>query len=103
MAGRPSIAAPLRFLGRVALFLWLTGVALVHFVAPLYLLAIYPRVPDGRVGRYGLNLVSPAIQNFWFRLFVCGLFVVIGLLIVRATLRSIRKEPARARSSENAA
>jgi hypothetical protein len=92
MAYRPSIAAPLRFLGRVALFLWLTGVVLVHFVAPLYLLAIYPRVPDTGVTRYGLSLASPAIQNFWFRLFICGLFVMLGLLIVRATLRSIRKK-----------
>jgi hypothetical protein len=95
IAADASVISIFKALTRVALTLWLATVVLVHFVAPLYLLAIYPRMPEGRVGRYGMSITSPGMENFWVRLLMCGVFVALGLLIVRATLRAIEKRPPR--------
>ena len=82
-----------RFCATITLTLWALSIALVHFILPLYLLAIYPRVPEGLVRLFGVPLNSPAITNFWYRLAVCALFVALGLLFSIATLRAIAGKP----------
>jgi hypothetical protein len=84
------MTAVLRFLGRIALFLWVMAVVLSTIVGPLYLLAIFPRLPEGPTGRLlGISLSSPALLNFWYRLAFCGLGVALGIAIIFATLRAL--------------
>jgi hypothetical protein len=78
----------LRALRVFALTLWLSGLVLACFVAPLYLLAIYPELPESFGRGFGRAMSGPALQNFWYRLLVCALFVGLGLIGLLATLKA---------------
>ncbi|KRI01384.1 hypothetical protein AO057_08795 [Curvibacter sp. PAE-UM] len=61
--------------------------ALTFFVVPLYLVAIYPDVPQPylnfkRYIGYGVVSGEPSALGFFYRLTSCGLMVSLGLLIV---------------------
>ena len=67
---------------RIAAALWYLLVAIVFFVMPLYLLAIYPESPPLPHWRAGANFRDLALQNFWYRLAFCGGAMALGLLIL---------------------
>ena len=77
----------LRALRVIALTLWLSGLFLACFVAPLYMLAIYPDLPEGFGRGFGRAISGPALQNFWYRLLVCAVFVGLGFIGLLATLK----------------
>ena len=78
----------LRALRVIVLILWLSGLVLACFVAPLYLLAIYPDLPENLSRGFGRAMSGPALQNFWYRLLVCALFVGLGFIGLLATLKA---------------
>jgi hypothetical protein len=62
--------------------------ALSFFVIPLYLVAIYPDVPQPyfRMMRglgYGVIKAQPSELGYWYRLVGCAAVIVLGLLMVR--------------------
>lgn len=71
----------------------LVGFVLVFFVAPLYLLAIYPDIPEPFLHfrrtafPYGVVDASPSIASFLMRLIGCGAMILIGLLFAHRWLR----------------
>lgn len=89
-----------RFLGA-----WLlVGFVLVFFVAPLYLLAIYPDIPEPFVRfrttafPYGVVDAPPSIASFLMRLIGCGAMIFIGLLFAYRWLRDPKAAAAKKRS-----
>jgi hypothetical protein len=64
---------------------------LSFFAVPLYLIAIYPRVPDAyyrfsRLFGYGVVQAPASELGFWYRLVGCGAVVLLGLLLTRRWL-----------------
>jgi len=65
---------------------------LAFFVLPLYLIAIYPDVPEPylRVRKglgYGVVQAPASELGFWYRLAACGATISLGLLLVWDWLR----------------
>jgi len=70
--------------------------ALTFFVVPLYLVAIYPEVPEPyyrfvRSLGYGVVHGPPSTIDFWYRILGCGTVIILGLLIVTREIRDIRR------------
>jgi hypothetical protein len=66
--------------------------ALAFFVVPLYLISIYPEVPEPyyRVMRglgYGVVRAPASELGYWFRFLGCGAIIALGLLVVGNWLR----------------
>ena len=78
----------LRAMRVVALMFWWSGLVLACFVAPLYLLAIYPDTPENLGRGFGRAMSGPAMQNFWYRLLVCAFFMGLGVVGILATLKA---------------
>lgn len=97
------------------LFAWIFGFfrvwlslcfALIFFVVPLYLIAIYPEMPQPyiRASRYfGYGLISgdPSALGFFYRLTSCGLMIALGLRMVWGWLRSGKQPKKRRDGREN--
>ncbi len=69
---------------------------LTFFVVPMYLIAIYPEVPEPyyrflRTLGYGVLRGSPSPIGFWYRLLSCGAVVALGLLLVWHWLKDSKK------------
>jgi hypothetical protein len=67
---------------------------LTFFVVPMYLIAIYPEVPEpyyrfARSIGYGVVRGEASVTGFLFRLTSCGLVVSLGTLMVWSWLRDI--------------
>jgi hypothetical protein len=92
----------LRLLARVAGFLWLAGVVLACFVAPLYLLAVDPETPAPLFRVLRQSIPAEALSNFWYRLAVCAGLVGLGFLLLLRVLRG-KKSAAERRGSSRAA
>lgn len=79
--------------------------ALVFFVVPLYLIAIYPDVPKPYLRMmkglgYGV-LQAPASEfGFWYRFLACGGAIVLGLLLIHRWSRGQSSESDTADSLE---
>ncbi len=85
----------LKALALLAQSLWLVGILLVCFVAPLYLLAIYPELPATLSRGSGRAFSSLALQNFWYRLGFCASLLAMGVAMLVATLRGAAKRSKR--------
>ena len=72
---------------RIAAVVWYLSIAIVFFVAPLYLLAIYPEAPPLPSWRAGPNFRDLALQKFWYRLAFCGFAMALGLLLLLASAK----------------
>jgi hypothetical protein len=72
--------------------------ALTFFIIPLYLLAIYPEVPEPflrfmRSGApYGVLHGSASIESFIYRLLGCGSTITIGTIIAYRWLGDFRQK-----------
>ncbi len=60
---------------------------LTFFVVPMYLVAIYPEMPQPYISAkryfgYGLVGGEPSVLGFFYRVTSCGLMVALGLLMV---------------------
>ena len=67
---------------------------LIHFVVPIYLVAIYPDFPEPAVRLmrgfgYGVVQAPPSEVGFWYRFLSCSAWVIIGLLLIYHHLREI--------------
>ena len=75
--------------------IWLAACfVLTFFVVPLYLIAIFPEVPEpyyrfARSIGYGVVRGDSSVMAFWYRLTSCGLVVSMGVLMVWNWLRDI--------------
>jgi hypothetical protein len=63
------------------------GFVCIFFVAPLYLIAIFPDVPEpmvraSRAIGYGVVRAPPSEATFWYRLASCGIVVALGCLMI---------------------
>jgi hypothetical protein len=67
---------------------WLLfGFVCVFFVAPLYLVAIFPDVPEpmvraSRAFGYGVVRAPPSEATFWYRLAGCAAVVAMGCAMI---------------------
>lgn len=76
----------------LALFLVLS-----FFVVPIYLVAIYPEVPEpyyrfSRTFGYGVIQAPPSEFGFWYRLSACSAVVFLGVLLVRRWLADLEDD-----------
>lgn len=59
----------------------------VFFLTPVYLLAIYPDVPEPALpirrgwASYGIIKAQPSIETFIYRLLGCGIMMALGALL----------------------
>jgi hypothetical protein len=83
---------------RLIVEIWLAlFFVLSFFVVPIYLVAIYPEVPEpyyrfSRTFGYGVIQAPPSEFGFWYRLSACGGIVFLGLLLVRRWLVDLEDE-----------
>lgn len=79
---------------------------LTFFVVPMYLVAIYPEMPQPylsakRYFGYGLVDGDSSALGFFYRLISCGLMVTLGLLMVWGWLRNQEQPKKRGGSREH--
>ena len=68
--------------------------ALTFFIVPMYLIAVYPEVPEpyyrfARSIGYGVVRSEASVMGFWYRLASCGFVVSFGTLMVWIWLRDV--------------
>lgn len=84
-------------------FIWFFKVWLIacfvltFFVVPMYMIAIYPEVPQPyyRFARgigYAVIRGEATVIGFWYRLASCGIVVMVGTLMVWTWLRDLGRD-----------